>query len=160
MVLVKRPYTNPPPVKVTLKTDSAFDGTGTLTRSANNIDFTVTGAAAALKFDGTDNKFPGARLTAGIELQAVATKASVAMNDVVLTLSLAGGSKQNLPPATIKLTAVEAILDICEPRLNDATDPTPLLTANAAPVGAATPNDKYYLGRPLPLQTTLDRRGY
>jgi len=88
VVLVKRPYTNPAPTKVTLKTDSGFDGTGLLTRSANNIDFTLPGAAAPLKFDGNGNKFPGARLSAGFDLLAVAKTPSASMNDFVLTLTL------------------------------------------------------------------------
>jgi hypothetical protein len=152
VVLVSRPYTKVDPLKFTLKTDSAFDGTGLLTRSKNNIDFTVQGAATPLKFDGTDNKFPGANLTAGIDLLAVANAPSTSVNDVVLTLTLSGGSKKILPPATTKLTAVQATLDICDPRINDASAPAPLPTANAVPAaGAAT--DKFYLGRPLPTQT-------
>jgi hypothetical protein len=151
VVLVSRPYTKVDPLKFTLKTDSAFDGTGLLTRSKNNIDFTVQGAATPLKFDGTDNKFQGANLTAGIDLLAVANAPSKSMNDVVLTLTLSGGSKQILPPATTKLTAVQATLDICDPRINDASAPVPLPTANAIP-GAGAATDKFYLGRPLPKQ--------
>ena len=55
VVLVKRPYTNPDPLKVHLKTDSGFDGTGLLTRSAKHIDFTLKVGTDPLKFDGTDN---------------------------------------------------------------------------------------------------------
>src|ERR1700728_1017863 len=159
VVLVPRPYTKVDPLKFTLKTDSAFDGTGLLTRSKNNIDFTVQGAASPLKFDGTDNKFQGANLTAGIDLLAVGNAPSANVKDMVLTLTLSGGSKKILPPATTKLTAVQATLDICDPRINDASDPVPLPTANAAPAaGAAT--DKFYLGRPLPKQpdTKIDER--
>ena len=152
VVLVKRPYTKVDPLSVLLKTDAGFDGTGELTRNANHIDFTVKGAAAPLNFDGTDNKFPGAKLSAGIELLAVAKTASTKMNDVVLTLTLTGGSKKNGPPVKTKLTAVAATLDICDPRVNDRTEPVPLPTAAAAPAGAAKPTDKFYLGRPLPEQ--------
>jgi len=151
IVLVKRPYTTVDPVKVTLKTDSAFDGTGTVTRAKDIIDFSLAAGGPPLQFDGTDNKFQGANLTAGVDLYAVAKTPSAAMNDVVLTLTLTGGSKKPGPPATTKLTAVQITLDVCEPRVDDKTDPTPLPTAAADP-GAATPTDKYYLGRPLPEQ--------
>src|SRR4051812_21030404 len=153
VALVKRPYTNPDPTPFTLKTNSAHDGEGTLTCNQNNIDFSVKGSANPLKFDGTDNKFQGAQLTAGIDMLAAAKTPSAKMNDVELTLTLTGGSKKPGPPAKIKFTAVEVTLDICAPRVDDKTDPTLMPTANAAPVGAATPTDKFYLGRPLPLQT-------
>jgi len=151
VVLVKRPYTNPDPTKVHLKTDSGFDGTGLLSRSAKHIDFTLKIGTDPLKFDGTDNKFPGAKLSAGIDLFAVANKPSGKMNDLVLTLSLNGGSKINGPPVETKLTAVEATLEICEPRVGKK-DPKPLPTAAKAPGGGETPTDKFYLGRPLPKQ--------
>lgn len=157
-VLVKRPYTAPSPTKITLKTDAGFDGTGLLTRSDAKINFKLKGSANFLKFDGTDNKFPGATLTAGIDIMAEGVTPSAAMGDVLLTLTLNGGSKKNGPPAKIKLTSVQATLDICDPRVNATTDPVPLPTAAAAPAGAAKPNDKFYLGRPLPLQSATDPR--
>ncbi len=152
VVLVKRPYTTVDPVKVSLKTSADFDGTGTVTRNKDIIDFSLVPGGPVLKFDGNDNKFPGAKLSAGVDVYAVAKSASAALKDVVLTLTLTGGSKKNGPPATIQLTAVELTLDICEPRINDATDPNPMPTANSAPAGGAKPTDKFYLGRPLPEQ--------
>src|SRR5215475_14330965 len=150
VVLVKRPYTTVDPVKVSLKTSADFDGTGTLTRNKDLIDFSLTPAGPILKFDGNDNKFAGANLSAGVSLYAVAKAPSTAVNDVELTLTLAGGSKKSGAPAKIQLTAVELSLDICEPRINETTDPNPLPTANSAPAAGATPADKFYLGRPLP----------
>ena len=152
IVLVKRPYTTVDPVKINLKTSADFDGTGTLTRNRDSIDFGLTPGGPILKFDGKDNKFEGAKLSAGVDLYAAAKKPSTAMNDIELTLTLSGGSKKNGPPAKIQLTAVELTLDICEPRVNDTTEPQPLPTANSAPATGATPTDKYYLGRPLPEQ--------
>jgi len=152
IVLVKRPYTTVDPVKVNLKTSADFDGTGTVTRNRDSIDFSLTAGGSILKFDGKDNKFEGAKLSGGVDLFAVAKKPSAAMNDVELTLTLSGGSKKNGPPAKIQLTAVELTLDICEPRVNDTTEPLPLPTATTAPAAGATPTDKYYLGRPLPEQ--------
>lgn len=151
-VLVKRPYTNPPPTKVTLRTDAGFTGTGTFTVSNQNIAFTKPGAAAPMKFDGTDNVFAGTDLTAGVVLSAEGVKASAAKDDVELTLTLAGGGKINGPPAKAKLTAVELLLDICDPRTGAGADPAALPTAAAAPAAGATATDKFFLGRPLPVQ--------
>jgi hypothetical protein len=130
VVVVKRPYTTVSPVKLTLKTDSAFDGTGRVTRNVDIIDFSLTAGGPVLKFDGTDNQFPGAKLTAGVDLFATATKPSTSMNDVVLTLTLTGGSKKPGPPATTKLTAVLLTLDICKSRTSPTTDPDPLSDAD------------------------------
>src|SRR5581483_10924327 len=131
IVLVKRPYTTVDPVKVSLTTSAGFDGTGTVTRSKDIIDFSLVPGGPVLKFDGNDNKFPGAKLSAGVDIYAVAKSASAGMNDVTLTLTLNGGSKKNGPPTKLHLTAVELKLDICDPRVDDATDPTPMPTAAA-----------------------------
>lgn len=152
IVLVKRPYTTVDPVKVNLKTNADFDGNGTVTRSKDIIDFSLAPGGPVLKFDGNDNKFPGAKLSAGVDLYAVAKSASAGMNDVTLTLTLTGGSKKIGSPAKIQLTAVELKLDICDPRVDDATDPAPMPTAASAPAVGAKPTDKFYLGRPLPEQ--------
>jgi hypothetical protein len=161
IVLVSRPYTNVPPLKVWLQTDVGFDGTGTLTRSGGaNIDFTIEGTRAALKFDGADNKFLGAKLSAGFNLIATAKSPSAKVNDVLLTLTLSGGSKIIGPPAKIRFTAIQVTLDICEPRLDDKVDPIPLPTANVVPPPGSNPIDKFHLGRPLPVQTNpkIDER--
>jgi hypothetical protein len=41
IALVKRPYTTIEPVKINLKTDADFDGTGTLTRNRDIIDLSL-----------------------------------------------------------------------------------------------------------------------
>ncbi len=135
VVVVKRPYTKVDPVKITLKTDSAFDGTGELTRNVNIIDFSLTAGGPLLKFDGTDNKFPGARLTAGVDLYATANNPSARANDVQLTLTLTGGSKRNGPPAVHKLTALSLTLDICKSRTSPTTDPDALSAADKNGIG-------------------------
>ena len=137
IVLVKRPYTTVDPVRVNLKTTADFDGTGTVTRNRDNIDFSLSAGGPILKFDGKDNKFEGAKLSAGVDLFAVAKKPSATMKDVELTLTLSGGSKKNGPPAKIQLTAVELTVDICEPRVNDTTEPQPLPTATSAPAACS-----------------------
>src|SRR5207244_1135845 len=87
-VVVKRTGIDPKPVPLNLKTDKAFDGTGLFTRSDANIDFFRKGSATPLKFDGTDNKFTGAELTAGLDLEAMGAKASAKADEVKLTLTL------------------------------------------------------------------------
>src|SRR5205823_7732918 len=51
-----------------------------------------------------------------------------------------------------RMTAIELILDICAPRVNATTAPAPLPQAPAVPVAGATPADKFFLGRPVPIQ--------
>ncbi len=151
VTVVKRPYTNPNPPVVILKTDVPFDGTGTLTRSKDIVDFFRKGSTTPIQF-GKDNVFTGADLTKGVELTAVGLKASDSMKDIELTLTLSGGSKKIDPPAKAKMTSVEVLLDICEPRTSTSADPPVLTTATAAPASGATSTDKFFGGRPLPLQ--------
>lgn len=158
VVVVKRPYTTPARQAVKLRTDMAFDGTGLLARSGVIIDlYSVPTGGVALKFDGTDNKFTGDQLTGGVTLYAQGVKPSAALDDLVLTLALSGGSKKNGPDATHDMTSVEITLDVCEPRPAGAPagDPTPLPTA-MAPASGSSATDKFYLGRPLPIEATTD----
>lgn len=86
-------------------------------------------------------------------LFAEGTKASASMDDVVLTLSLSGGSKAVGPPATVKMTAVDVTLDICDPRESDSTEPQALAQPpQDAPASASKPRDKRFGGRALPEQ--------
>jgi hypothetical protein len=73
------------------------------------------------------------------------------MDDVELTLTLSGGSKKNGPPAKQKMTSVEVTLDICEPRTKPKKEPKVLPTAKEDPKPGKE-KDKFFLGRPLPLQ--------
>jgi hypothetical protein len=159
VVVVKRPYTSPVRQPVRLRTDSGFDGTGLFSRSSDAVDFYAAAAGGtALKFDGTDNKLAGAALSGGVTLFAEGRKASAAVDDVVLKLALSGGSKPTGPDASRKMTSVEVLLDICEPRPAGApgADPPPLATVAAEPAAGAVPTDKFYLGRPLPVEPTTD----
>ncbi len=159
VVVVKRPYTKAERKKVTLKADIAFDGTGVLSRSGNAVEFyTTASAGSALKFDGNDNKFTGANLTGGVTLYAEGARASGAVDDIELKLALSGGTKTIGPDVRHKMTSVEVTLDICEPRPAGAPagDPPALPTAAAAPVGGAAATDKFYLGRPVPVEQKTD----
>ena len=92
MALVSHPGIGAAAVALRLKTDIAYDGTGIFTRSDVNIEFFPKGSATAVKFDGTDNKFTGAQLTAGVDLEARGVKASAKAEEITLTLTLNGGT--------------------------------------------------------------------
>ncbi|WP_437498399.1 type VI secretion system tip protein TssI/VgrG [Sorangium sp. So ce1099] len=159
VVLVKRPYTTPKRREVRLRTDVAFDGTGLFTRSKEAIDlYTTATGDTRLAFNGTDNKLTGAALTGGVSFWAEGANPSSAVDDVVLTLALSGGSRNNGPDAKAKMTSVKLTLDICVPRPpgGGGGDPAPLATATAAPASGATPTDKFYLGRPVPVEAASD----
>ena len=154
IVLVKKPYTNPRRVEVVLKTDTSFDGTGLLSVTDNSIVFFATASSPnQLLFNGIDNRFTGAQLDpagAGVHLFAEGRSASTRMGAFQMRLALSGGTKRPGPDALGNLTAIDLVLDIGAPRVNATTAPVPLPQAPA--VKAATPNDKFFLGRPVPLQ--------
>lgn len=157
VVLVKRAYTTPARLAVTLKAEPAFDGSGTFTVAGDRVRFFRDGATEAVKFDGTDNVFTGVDLTAGVKLLAEGAAASAALDDVLLTLTLTGGTASIGPDAKAKVTSVEVTLDVCEPRVSPSADPAvlPAPPATAPPSGTAA-TDKYYLGRALPLEDGTD----
>ncbi len=155
IVLVKKPYTSPKRVEIILKTDQPYDGNGIL--DVNNPGlirlFPSRVSTTPLTFNGFDNNFHGDKLDPagqGVRLFAEGVKASATMNDFVMTLRLFGGTKKQGPNAVGRMTAIELTLDICAPRVNASTAPVPLPQAPA--VKSATPNDKFFLGRPVPVQ--------
>jgi peptidoglycan hydrolase-like protein with peptidoglycan-binding domain len=155
IVLVKKPYTKPQRVEIILKTDQPFDGNGQLSVNDPGIIrlFPSRISTTPLTYDSVDNLFSGARLNPagpGVSLFAEGVKASATMGDFVMTLHLLGGSKKAGPNAVGRMTAIELTLDICAPRVDSSTAPIPLPQASAAP--SATPNDKFFLGRPVPVQ--------
>jgi Putative peptidoglycan binding domain len=155
IVLVKKPYTKPARVEVILKTDQPFDGNGQL--AVNNPEiislFPDANSKTPLTYNSVDNLFTGVRLNPsgpGVSLFAEGVKASGTMGDFVMTLHLLGGSKKAGPNAVGRMTAIELTLDICAPRVDKNTAPVPLPQAPATK--SATPNDKFFLGRPVPVQ--------
>jgi outer membrane protein OmpA-like peptidoglycan-associated protein len=126
-VVVPKPHTNPGRVAVTLGTDGPFFRSGTLTRSSAAIRFfTAATGGTEITFNGTDNVFTGAQLTAGVQLFAEGAVASAAPDDVVLTLTLTTGRTPVGPPAVATMTSVELTLDICGVRPAPGVDPPPL----------------------------------
>lgn len=129
VVVVRKVHTNPARVQVTLGVSSVFTGNGTLTRTGNFIDlFPAAAGGAALTYNGIDNLFTGAQLGAGVTLFAEGTTVSAAMDDVQLTLTLAGGASPIGPPAIVTMTSLELTLDVALSRSAAGVDP-PLLSA-------------------------------
>ena len=155
IVLVKKSYTNPKRVEVVLKTDTPFDGNAKLTvNNPNTIFFFPTKTSTArILFNGIDNVFKGAQLNPtgpGVTIFAEGNAASANLRDVVLTLHLSGGTKTPGPDAVGRMTAIELLLDIGAPRVNATTTPVPL--PQPPKTAPAKPTDKFFLGRPVPIQ--------
>lgn len=159
VVVVKKSYTSPARVQVTLGTSAPFSRTGTFTRSGNAVRFfTAAVGGTEITFDGVDNVFTGAQLTAGVQLFAEGATASAAMDDVQLTLTLAAGSTPIGPPAVATMTSVALTLDIAGPRPDPATAPPPLpQPPDPPPASGAT--DKWFGGRLLNAQDPDNRQG-
>ncbi len=152
-VVVKKPHTKVARVDLDLTTDLPFDGVGTFTVSpTDRIRFFL--GAKQITFNGIDNVFTGDELRFGVTLFAEGAAPSATMDDVTLTLALSGGSKPKGAPATLKMTAVEVTLDICDPRTSTSVDPPALSQPPAAkPAAKPQPKDKIFGGRGLPLQS-------
>lgn len=160
-VLVKKSYTAPARQAVTLRTGTAFNRTGTLTRSSNRIRFfTAATAGTEITFNGTDNQFPGARLTAGVQIFAEGNTASAALNDVQLTLTLTpGASPPAGVPVTVTMTSVDLTLDIFMTRTAAGVDPAPFAQPPAVTPAPGTGTDKWFGGRFIHQQDTGNHHG-
>jgi hypothetical protein len=144
VVVVRKPAANPARKPVQLKVSAAFTGSGTFTRSKNNIRFyTALTAGTELTFNGVDNVFTDAQLMAGVTIFADGDSASSAIDDVELTLTLSNGKK-----TVVKMTAVELTLDICGSRTAAGTDPA-----------ALSVTDKVNVGRTVHLQDAGNHHG-
>jgi outer membrane protein OmpA-like peptidoglycan-associated protein len=151
-VVVKKSYTKPARVPVTLKVSSRFRRTGTLTRSDDEIRlFTAAVGGTEILFDGKKNVFSGGLLSApgGVQLFAEAVRPSNIDKGFELTLTLLPGTTPVGPPATQKMTALSLTLDIHESPPASAAMPQP---PNPAPA-AGTATDKWFAGRVVNVQT-------
>lgn len=127
-------------VKVHLTTDSAFDGTGTLTittpdDSSAGLAFYHSEHGDDFWFDSYTQDFPGDDLTIGIDLWAQGVTPSSKLGDITLELKLSGGTKPIKPPVQGTLTAVEVTLDLCMSRATLGADPVPLSDADKINTG-------------------------
>jgi outer membrane protein OmpA-like peptidoglycan-associated protein len=140
-VVVKKPHTNPARQPVVLRASTAFNGSGTLTRSSDAVRFfDAVAAGNEIAFDGTDNVFTAAQLQAGHTIFAEGARASAAVRDIELRLALTVGTTPGLV-ATHAMTVVELTLDIGLSRP---------AAGGAPPVMSAV--DKVAPGRPLQAQ--------
>src|SRR6266498_1252265 len=148
VVVVKKTYTNPARQAVTVRTDGPFFRSGTLTRVGNAINFFDAAVGGTqITFNGTDNVFTGAQLTAGVQLFAEGTTASVALNDVELTLTLTPGATPVGPPARATMTAVDLIMDMFMSRAAAGVNPAPLPQPPDPAPAPGTGTDKWFGGR-------------
>lgn len=155
-VIVKKPYTKPARVRVTLRSDTPFDGSGEFTLSDRDPIrfFRDADSLLALRFDGTDNVFNGAELTVGVVLFAEGLKASKTVDDVTLTLTLSARFATIASVARATMTAVDVVLDIAAARVSATADPVPLAQPTTGTAPAGKPTDKLFGGRFLRLQDT------
>jgi Putative peptidoglycan binding domain/OmpA family len=129
VVVVRKAHTNPARRVVTLRVSTGFTGSGRLDRSGDAVRvFDAAAGGAELAFDGVDNVFTDAQLTAGVTLFAEGRAASAAVGDVTLTLALTVGGTPGLS-TTHTMTAVELLLELHESRRVAGTDPLPLSEA-------------------------------
>lgn len=151
VVVVKKTYTNPARQLVTFRTDGPFVGTGTFGRSSDVIRFFDAAVGGnEITFNGTDNVFDGAQLTAGVQLFAEGATASAAPDDVQLMLTL--GTPPIGLPATATMTSVELILDVALSRVTAGVDPPAMPQPPAVAPVPGTGTDKVNLGRSLIVQ--------
>lgn len=133
VVLVKKAPANTARQTVTLKTGVPFAGTGSFDVTAGNTPtkvqfFAAAAGGAALPLPIS---VPGARLSApnGFQLFVEGVAPSATIDELVLTLTLAGGANPAGQPATAKMTSVELTLDFCAPRTTPRAQPVPLAAA-------------------------------
>jgi hypothetical protein len=155
-VVVKKSYTSPARVVVTLKVSSNFRRSGTISRTVTptsgdiHIFTTATGTTEIDFVTNTNTTFSAAQLNAGVRLFAEAEKPSLNLDDFQLTLTLAPGPTPIGPPATATLTAVQLGLDV---RGTGVGLPVLLLPQPPDPPPApGTATDKWFGGRVLNVQ--------
>ena len=148
-------YTDPKRQEITLKTDAAFDGTGTFNcDKPDSVKFySAKTGGTEIRLNGTDNVFPpggapawasGATLTGGVKLYAEGLKPSAKKDDITISLSLSGGSKTNGPDDKSTITSVEVTIDICKSRTRAQVGATP--PGDPDPMSK---DDKVFAGRYL-----------
>ncbi|MFN2546116.1 MAG: hypothetical protein ABR567_01655 [Myxococcales bacterium] len=124
---------------VRLSVTAGFGGTGTgefKKPSKNTVRFfTAVSGGAEIAFNGTDNKFTAAQLTAGVQLFAEGGVVSTAQQDTDLQLELSVGNNKFGAPAVAKATCVDLTLDLFQSRPAPTTDPAPMAVNDKTDVG-------------------------
>lgn len=152
VVVVKRSYTSPARVPITLSASGRVRRNGTLTRSGDtaavrlfttrtgNTEFTFNAANEATVTSGRLNQ------RGGFTLFAESDTPTGSVGGYHLTLALAPGSTPVGPPAVANITAVRVTLDLFTPREPSGTNPQALPQPPAPAPPAATATDKWFGG--------------
>jgi hypothetical protein len=158
-VVLKKSYTNPARVPVTLKTSARFNRRGTLTRSSDAIRFfTAPQGGTEILFAGGDNVFPGGRLSdpAGVQLFAQARTKSGSANDFQLTLTLDPPASPGAQPVgaalTVTMTALALTLNLHQSPAPGVLTPPTLPQPPDPPPAPGTAIDKWFGGRVVNVQ--------
>ena len=127
VAVLKKHNCTPARKPVRLGVTGAFTGSGSgrFTRSAAGVKF-FNAAGTEITFNGTDNVFTAAQLTAGVPLSAEGAAVSGAQQDIDLRLDLFAGTNAFGTPAAGKATCVELTLDLFQSRTAAAGDPAPM----------------------------------
>jgi len=148
VVVVKRSYTNPARQVVTLRTDGPFFRTGTFTVTGTAIKFFDAAVGGnEIAFNGTDNVFSGAALSAGVQIFAEGFTASSALNDVTLRLALTPGATPIGAATTATMTSVLLTMDIFMTRTVAGTDGASFPQPPDPAPAAGTGTDKWFGAR-------------
>ena len=132
VVVLKKHNCSPARTPVRLGIAGTFTGTGTgrFTRSLNTVKFfnlAINGIEVA--FNGTDNVFTAAQLTAGVTLFAEGGAVSTSQQDTDLRLELFVGTNAFGTPAAGKATCLDLTVDLFQSRAS-RSDPA-AMAANA-----------------------------
>lgn len=159
VVVLKKSYTDPARVSVTLKASARFNRKGTLTRSSDAIRFfTALQGGTEILFTSGDNEFPGGRLSdpAGVQLFAQARTASGLADDFRLTLTLdppaTPGAQPIGAPLTVTMTALELTLNTHQSPVPGVLTPPTVPQPPDPPPAPGTATDKWFGGRVVNVQ--------
>jgi outer membrane protein OmpA-like peptidoglycan-associated protein len=155
IVVVKRSYTSPARVPITLAASSRTGGSGTLTRTGDTGAvrlFIARTGGTEIQFNGTDNVFTGRQLStgAGVRLFAESDTPTGSVGGYHLTLTLASGGT-----ATANVTAVRVTLDIFTTREPSGTAPQAFPQPPSPAPAAGTATDKWFKGGLVNMQDTF-----
>jgi len=113
VAVVRRAHTRPYRRTVSLRADRPFDGKGVFTCSGENIAwYTSSTGDERVELSSGSLTIEGAVLTGSMTIYAEATAPSAALDDVLLSLRLEGGSKERGPQDDVTLTCVEVELEV------------------------------------------------
>jgi phage protein D len=140
-VVVRKHNCNPKRKQIKLGVTGTFTGTGTgrftLANPAHDTVrfFTAASGGTRLVFDGKQNVFTAAQLTAGVTLYAEGAEVSSKQEDTELRLDLFVGKNKVGTPASGKATCLDVALDLFQSRTKAAGDPDPMTASGKTDVG-------------------------